>query len=72
MLTVGSGILAAAILLGTALISHGHRIGWLYMVGVQVPATFFDLATRQYGFIAMSFVGGWLYWRGWRRRAPSA
>jgi hypothetical protein len=55
-------------LFGTGLITHGHRIGWIYLCAMQLPAGVYDVATRQWGFIATSFIGGALYWRGWKRR----
>lgn len=68
MLEIGSVVLAATLLLGTAMTTHGVRFGWLYLCGMQIPAGAYDVATRQYGFVAVSVVGGWLYWRGWRIR----
>jgi hypothetical protein len=68
VLEVGSCVLAATLLAGTAMIARGVRFGWLYLCGLQVPAGAYDVATRQYGLIAVSFVGGWLYWRGWQIR----
>lgn len=68
MLEIGSAVLAVLLLSGTAMISHGVRFGWLYLCGMQVPAGAYDVVTHQYGFIAVSFVGGWLYWQGWKRR----
>jgi len=67
MLEVGSVVLAALMLGGTALIAHGRRFGWLYLCVMQLPAGAYDVATHQWGFIVMGFVGGWFYWRGWRR-----
>ena len=68
MLELGSVILATLLLAGTAMISRGTQLGWMYLCVMQVPAGAYDVATRQYGFIAVSLVGGWLYWRGWRIR----
>jgi hypothetical protein len=68
VLTVGSAALAAAMLAGTYMIAHGHRVGWLYLCLMQLPAGAYDVATRQWGFIATSIVGGTLYYRGWSRR----
>jgi hypothetical protein len=68
LLTLGSITLAALLLTGTAMTSHRIHFGWLYMTVMQLPAGAYDIATRQYGFVAITFVGGWLYWRGWRLR----
>ena len=68
MLEFGSITLAVTLLAGTAMISRGLRLGWLYLCGMQLPAGTYDIATRQYGFVAVSLVGGWLYWRGWQIR----
>jgi membrane protein implicated in regulation of membrane protease activity len=69
VLVFGSIAIAATLLAGTAMISHGVRFGWLYLCAMQVPAGAYDVVTHQYGFVAVSFVGGWLYWRGWRIRS---
>lgn len=68
MLEFGSIVLAVTLLAGTAMTSHGVRFGWVYLCAMQLPAGAYDVATRQYGFVAVSLVGGWLYWRGWRIR----
>jgi len=71
MLEIGSAVLAVTLLAGTAMISRGLRFGWLYLCALQLPAGAYDIATRQYGFVAVSLVGGWLYWRGWNRRTKN-
>lgn len=68
LLELGSVILATMMLVGTAAIVHGQRNGWLYLCLMQLPATVYDVLTRQWGFILTGLVGAVLYWRGWRRR----
>jgi hypothetical protein len=58
-------------LAGTATIAHGRRIGWAHLAAMQLPAGSYDIATHQYGFIATSIVGGYLYWHGYTRRKDS-
>ena len=73
MLEFGSVVLAVTLLAGTAMISRGVRFGWAYLCLMQLPAGAYDIATRQWGFIAVSVVGGWLYWHGWQiRRSKNA
>jgi hypothetical protein len=68
VLEFGSIVLAVTLLAGTWMISRRVRLGWLYLCGMQLPAGAYDIVTRQYGFVAVSLVGGWLYWRGWQIR----
>jgi len=68
LLVIGSITLAALMLAGAAMTSHRVRFGWLYLCWMQLPAGVYDIATRQYGFVATSLVGGWLYYRGYRLR----
>jgi hypothetical protein len=51
---------------GTWLIARGIRAGWLFMLLFQAPVSVYDVATRQYGFLLISALGGWAYFHGWR------
>jgi hypothetical protein len=51
---------------GTWLIARGIRAGWLLMLLYQAPVSVYDVATRQYGFLLISALGGWAYFHGWR------
>ena len=51
---------------GTWLIARGTRAGWLFMLLFQAPLSVYDVATRQYGFLMISALGGWAYFHGWR------
>ena len=36
------------------------------MLLFQAPVSVYDVATRQYGFLLISVLGGWAYFHGWR------
>jgi hypothetical protein len=56
---------------GTWLIARGIRAAWLFMLLFQAPLSVYDVATRQYGFLLISTLGGWAYFHGWRKaRTP--
>ena len=67
LLVVGSTLISAGALAGTWLISHGKRVGWMWMLLIQVPGGAYDVVTHQYGFVLLSVVGAWIYLGGWKR-----
>ena len=63
---VTSLLLSLASVSGTWVIARGIRAGWLCMLLFQAPLSVYDVATRQYGFLMISALGGWAYFHGWR------
>ena len=59
------------------LIGHKARSGWLVGILIQLVWIPYDIATRQYAFVATGCVSIAVYWRGWHkhhhppRRAPA-
>ena len=63
---VTSLLLSLGSVSGTWVIARGIPGGWLFMLLFQAPLSVYDVATRQYGFLMISALGGWAYFHGWR------
>lgn len=74
LLTLGSAVIATVGLLATLLLSRKCRCGWLISILTSLLAVPYDLATRQYGFVATGIVGLAIAIRGyrtWGRTGPA-
>ena len=69
-LTPGSALLALLNLASAAPIAERHRAGWLVALAAQIPWTWYDLRTRQPGFLLLTLIYVPVYVRGWRK-APN-
>ncbi len=71
-LALGSVLLSLLNLASAALIAERRRTGWLVALGAQIPWTWYDLWTRQPGFLLLTLFYVPVYLRGWRRsREPT-
>lgn len=68
-LALGSVLLSLLNLGSAALIAENRRAGWIVAIAAQVPWTWYDLWTRQLGFLLLSAIYVPVYLRGWRRAA---
>ena len=66
LLIAGSIVLAILNQSITAMISFRWRASWLILIAAQVPNSAYDVATKQYGFIAISLVSIVIAWRAWK------
>jgi hypothetical protein len=76
-LALGSVLLALLNLASAALIAERRRAGWLVALAAQIPWTWYDLWTRQLGFLLLTLIYVPVYVRGWRKarnpaRLPSS
>lgn len=76
-LALGSVLLSLLNLASAGLIAERHRAGWLVALAAQIPWTWYDLWTRQLGFLLLTFIYVPVYVRGWRKartlaRLPSS
>lgn len=65
-LTLVSVLLALLNLASAALIADRRRVGWLVALGAQIPWTWYDVWTRQFGFLLLTLLYVPVYVRGWR------
>ena len=77
LLAFGSAVLAAANLASAAAVTQGgrwRRASFAFSAAMQVPWTYYDVATQQWGFLALTVVCIPVYARGWfrERRAETA
>lgn len=72
LLAAGSTVLAVADLASMWLIACHRRSGWV--IGLATEALWFpyDIATQQYGFLALMAVSIPVYVRGWRNFAAGS
>jgi hypothetical protein len=70
-LAVASVVLALLNLTSAALIAERRRIGWLVALAAQVPWSWYDLRTGQFGFLLLTLVYVPVYVRGWRTALPA-
>lgn len=66
-LALGSVLLSLLNLASAALIAEHRRAGWLVAIATQIPWTWYDVWTRQLGFLLLTLVYVPVYVRGWRR-----
>lgn len=66
-LMLASVLLALLNLASAALIADRRRVGWLVALGAQVPWTWYDVWTRQLGFLLLTLLYVPVYVRGWRK-----
>ena len=66
-LALGSVMLALLNLASAALIAERRRAGWLVALAAQIPWTWYDLWTRQPGFLLLTLIYVPVYMRGWRK-----
>ena len=76
-LALGSVLLSLLNIASAALIAERRRAGWLVALAAQIPWTWYDLWTRQLGFLLLTFIYVPVYVRGWRKartlaRLPSS
>ena len=67
MVTLASALLALLNLAGAALIADRRRVGWLVALGAQIPWTWYDVWTRQFGFLLLTLIYVPVYLRGWHK-----
>ena len=77
LLGFGSAVLAAANLASAAAVTQGgrwRRASFAFSAAMQVPWTYYDVATQQWGFLVLTVVCIPVYARGWfrERRAEAA
>lgn len=76
LLAFGSAALAAANLASAAAVTQGgrwRRASFAFSATMQVPWTYYDVATQQWGFLALTVACIPVYARGWfRERIPQA
>jgi hypothetical protein len=77
LLGFGSAVLAAANLASAAAVTQGgrwRRASFAFSAAMQVPWTYYDVATQQWGFLALTVACIPVYARGWfrERRAEAA
>ncbi len=65
-LTLVSVLLALLNLASVALIADRRRVWWLVALGAQIPWTWYDVWTRQFGFLLLTLLYVPAYVRGWR------
>jgi hypothetical protein len=71
-LAFGSVLLSLLNLASAALIAERRRTGWLVALAAQLPWTWYDLWTRQFGFLMLTIFYVPVYVRGWRKaRRPA-
>jgi hypothetical protein len=71
-LALGSVLLSLLNLASAALIAENRRAGWLVALAAQIPWTWYDLWTRQLGFLLLTLIYVPVYMRGWRKaRRPA-
>lgn len=73
-LALGSVLLSLLNIASAALIAERRRAGWLVALAAQIPWTWYDLWTRQLGFLLLTLIYVPVYLRGWRKArnlAPS-
>ena len=73
----GRALLARLNLASAALIAERRHAGWLVALAAQIPWTWYDLWTRQLGFLLLTLIYVPVYLRGWRKsrnpaRPPSS
>lgn len=66
-LTLVSVLLALLNLASAALIADRRRVGWLVALGAQIPWTWYDVWTRQFGFLLLTLLYVPVGMRGWRK-----
>jgi hypothetical protein len=66
-LAIGSVLLSLLNLGSAALIAENRRTGWLVALAAQVPWTWYDVWTRQLGFLLLTLIYVPVYLRGWRK-----
>jgi hypothetical protein len=66
-LALGSVLLSLLNLASAALIAERRRAGWLVALAAQIPWTWYDLWTRQLGFLLLTLIYVPVYVRGWRK-----
>ncbi len=66
-LALGSVLLSLLNLASAALIAERRRAGWLVAIAAQIPWTWYDLWTRQLGFLLLTVIYVPVYVRGWRQ-----
>jgi len=66
-LALGSVLLSLLNLASSALIAERRRAGWLVALAAQIPWTWYDLWTRQLGFLLLTLIYVPVYVRGWRK-----
>lgn len=66
-LALGSALLALLNLASAALIAERRRAGWLIALAAQIPWTWYDLWTRQLGFLLLTLIYVPVNVRGWRK-----
>jgi len=66
-IALGSVLLSLLNLASAALIAEDRRAGWLVALAAQIPWTWYDLWTRQFGFLLLTLIYVPVYMRGWRR-----
>jgi hypothetical protein len=72
-LALSSALLALLNLASAALIAERRRTGWLVALAAQIPWTWYDLWTRQIGFLLLTLIYVPVYVRGWRKaRNPAS
>lgn len=69
-LAIGSVLLSMLNLASAALIAERRRCGWLVALAAQVPWVWYDVSTRQLGFLLLTLVYAPIYLRGWRHSRP--
>jgi hypothetical protein len=66
-LALGSVLLSLLNIASAALIAERRRAGWLVALAAQIPWTWYDLWTRQLGFLLLTLIYVPVYLRGWRK-----
>ena len=66
-LALGSVLLSLLNLASAALIAERRRTGWLVALAAPLPWTWYDLWTRQFGFLMLTIFYVPVYVRGWRK-----
>ena len=66
-LALGSALLSLLNIASAALIAERRRAGWLVALAAQIPWTWYDLWTRQIGFLLLTLIYVPVYLRGWRK-----
>lgn len=71
-LVLGSVLLSLVNLVSAALIAEHRRAGWLVALAAQIPWAWYDVSTRQVGFLLLTLVYVPVYLRGWRKERRAA
>ena len=66
-LALGSVLLSLLNLASAALLAERRRLGWLVALSAQLPWTWYDVWTRQFGFLMLTIFYVPVYVRGWRK-----